>query len=55
MLTVEDVLNELELEVEVDHEDFDEPMMPGSDDEFERSCHIHMVLPRVFRLALPHW
>ena len=35
LLTVEEVLNELELEVEVDHEDFDEPMMPGSDDEFE--------------------
>ena len=32
MMTTEDVLDELQL-VD-DHDDFDEPMMPGSDDEF---------------------
>ena len=33
-MTTEDVLDELELLDDLDHDDFDEPMMPGSDDEF---------------------
>ena len=32
LMTTEDVLEELDFED--DHDDFDEPMMPGSDDEF---------------------
>ena len=32
LMTAEDVMDELDLED--DYEDFDEPMMPGSDDEF---------------------